>query len=460
MNPNNTVQTSVPKLTFTHNGADRTLNKHPAVQLALRRGQITDADAKLKPWYLRAKIAGTEQTFVLSHQDKDAIRRAKDILNGAGEQPAAFAEFIAQREAKKGITIAALAADWSALGYPDENGRPRAPKPAARHKYFLNSALEFWGPKRAPAAADYFNEFITWKISASRRGTRAADLELNTLSCLCGWAVFARKLDKNPFTDRPTYHDPDAVNHCSDAMPESDDAVHRILAWFWNDLTDKSRVTAGAWLAWLNLTGLRPSEPFYLKRVAALNEPPHSPDRLEPGTIFPIRDGHAMRVHRRKRGQNPFVTVHTAASDFLAIWQRWLIANIPNAEYLFPSVAAPQVPLFPAREQKGILEPDTTALNDLLSQACAETKTPRCTVSGFGRAYYVRVRKSQGASNAVIAEELGQTTLGQLIRSNYGRATDHFGGQSYDWLPQLDGKPADPAWSLLKSAAASNIIAL
>jgi hypothetical protein len=478
MNPVQTPGLStVPRLTFTHNGIARTLNKHPAVQLALRRGELSLADAKHKSWYLRAKIAGAERSFQLSPLDKDALRRAKDILNGSVEQPEAFADFLAQRAARHGVTLGTLAQDWRAAGYPDENGRARKPASASRAAHELDTALKFWTDKRAATAADHFNDFIAWRRSAVKKskatalkrftGDRAADLDLNVLSCLCSWAVFARKLEKNPFADRPTYHDPNAVVHCSDLMPESDEVVHRILTWFFSGggasvPASRSRIIiAGAWLAWCNLTGLRPSEPYYLQRSAPLLEPPHRPDTLAPGTIFPLRRATlseravlCMRVHRRKHGQNPYITLHPVAEQFLTLWSAWLDAHLStNNPQLFPGVCH-------LTTQKGVSTPDTAALSDLLAQACAAVKVPLCTPAGFGRAYYTRVRKSQGASNAVIAEELGQTTLGKLIRQVYGSASDQYAAHRYDWLPEADGKPTDPAWNHLQQTTLSNIIAL
>jgi hypothetical protein len=63
----------------------------------------------------------------------------------------------------------------------------------------------------------------------------------------------------------------------------------------------------------------------------------------------------------------------------------------------------------------------------------------------FGRAFFVKVRRSQGADDATIVGELGQTTNGDLIRSVYGDPKDLHGGALFDWLPEDKG----PAWDLL-----------
>lgn len=69
---------------------------------------------------------------------------------------------------------------------------------------------------------------------------------------------------------------------------------------------------------------------------------------------------------------------------------------------------------------------------------------------GFGRAYYVRVRRSMGVDDATIACELGQRTDGALIRSVYGHPKDPVGGMLHDWLPaNPDGTAITPAWHRL-----------
>jgi hypothetical protein len=73
----------------------------------------------------------------------------------------------------------------------------------------------------------------------------------------------------------------------------------------------------------------------------------------------------------------------------------------------------------------------------------------------------VRVRRSQGADDATIAGELGQTTNGKLIRSTYGNPDDMHGGSLFDWLPEDDKhQPAPVAWAALDLQQPSNIIAL
>ena len=96
----------LPQLSFTHAGQSRLLNKHPTVQTALRSGQITFADALKRNWYLRLDIHGQDRWFSCrTNKDQDAVRAAKDILNGRIQQPGQFSEFLAARARKAGQRV-------------------------------------------------------------------------------------------------------------------------------------------------------------------------------------------------------------------------------------------------------------------------------------------------------------------------------------------------------------------
>lgn len=426
-------------LTFTHLGTTRTLGKHPTVRAALAAGTITEAAAKLRPWYLRLKCAdGKERTFKLSASDADAIRRAKDILNGRVDKADSFKDWLADRDARRGLTLGDLAAAWTELGLPDANGRARPPAAAARLTQFLRSALRYWaGHRAATVDRSAMNDFAAWRRANTPRGQgdRSADLELAALSCLCQWAVVTRRLDANPFAHRERYRIADDIRHCHDAMPDNDQQWHAILTWFWT-ANDPRLTIAGAWLAFCGLSGLRPGEPATLRNLTPATAFPDNLEAAAPGLIYPMPDGsRRMKVDRLKRGQNPAVTIHPALDDFLRHWRAWLAANSPS-DLLFP------------------LSP--VSLNKPLAKSCRALKLRAMKPHGYGRAYYVRVRRSQGADDATIAVELGQTSNGQLIRSVYGEPRDPVGGNLHDWLPA----DAPPAWTLLATSTPANVVSL
>jgi hypothetical protein len=93
---------------------------------------------------------------------------------------------------------------------------------------------------------------------------------------------------------------------------------------------------------------------------------------------------------------------------------------------------------------------DQTTLNRALNGASASLGLPHFKPHGFGRAFYIKVRRSQGVDDSAIAGELGQTTNGDLIRSVYGDPQDLHGGALFDWLPD----DAAPSWDLLAAQKA------
>ncbi len=256
---------------------------------------------------------------------------------------------------------------------------------------------------------------------------RAADLELGSVSSLCAWAVLAGRIEKNPLAIRPTFAK--VKTHCHEACPDDDETLHRVLAYLFDPASATILKLAGGTLAFCALTGLRPGEPAFLLRLPPLVEPPPNTRQLEPGGLFRDRVGVLhMKVQRLKHGQNPFITLHPAAENFLSAWRAWLAVTLADEPRLFP-----------------LGTDDQTTLNRALNAASAALGFPHFKPHGFGRAFYVKVRRSQGADDATIAGELGQTTNGELIRSVYGDPQDLIGGQMFDWLPEDHA----PAWELL-----------
>jgi hypothetical protein len=178
-----------------------------------------------------------------------------------------------------------------------------------------------------------------------------------------------------------------------------------------------------------------------------LTEPPRNTRLLTPGAIFRDGDGLlCMKVRRLKRGQNPFVTLHPAAESFLSAWGAWLTKTQPDIRNLMnladnDADATLEETLFPLGTT------DQTILNRALNRASAFLELKHFTPHGFGRAFYVKVRRSMGKDDAEIAGELGQNSNGELIRSVYGDPYDLRGGALFDWLPEHQA----PAWNLLDS---------
>jgi hypothetical protein len=444
------------KLTFESQGRTWTLNKHPVIQKQLRDGSITETEAATKPWYLRrrADFGGTSK---LSADDSQAIAEAKALLKASVAQPTEWKEFLAEKAARQAVTLRDLATEWIALDMPDNAGRPRDPHARTELKPLLEQALEYWGNKSAQTITQgnmlAYATQCRQQCKANARSTsgeRKADKGLSVLSCLCKWAVATEKIKSNPFVNRPRIQAAKAIKHCHEFTCDSDEQWHQILAWFFTHPADELHLrVSGAWLAFCGLVGLRREEPSYLFRFARLKEAPTNPAKLPPGTIFPTREGKMhMRVTRVKHGQNPYVLLHPAALDFLDTWEKWLDSTFVQstpARPLFPNPRDPSRPLATEHFRE---------INRRLERAAEFAKLPKLTTHGFGRAFYVRVRRSQGADDSVIASELGQTTNGKLIRDTYGNADDLRGGALFDWLPAKD----EPAWKSLTTSTAENKI--
>lgn len=412
------------KLTLIHAGQKRTLVKHPTVQRDLRAGAITEKVAATKSWYLRFEVAGKTRTFKLPAANSKAVRAAKEILRGQQERPSEFSAFLDAQAARHSITVGKLADEWFAAGLPFRKTEPRLPVAAARLRDTLERALPWWKDKPVSTiTANTVEDFAAHRAPS----LRAADLELGSVSSLCQWAVLAGRIEKNPLEKRPKFAKVKA--HCHEACPDDDEALHCVLAYLFKPAGDPLLKLAGGTMAFCALSGLRPGEPALLLRLPVLEEMPNNTRNLEPGVMFRDREGVLrMKVQRLKHGQNPFVTLHPAAQSFMSAWRVWLAATMPDVARLFP-----------------LGTEDHTALNRALNAASAALGLPHYKPHGFGRAFYVKVRRSQGTDDATIAGELGQTTNGELIRSVYGDPQDLHGGALFDWVPD----DAAPSWNLL-----------
>lgn len=436
------------KLSFTHRGIDYVLHKHPEVRQQLKSGTITEESARLRPWYLRASWRPTKP-FKLSADDAHAIRTAKDILKGHVDEPERFSAWVLEQDARRGVTLGALAVDWLAAGLPYSKTNPREPAAAARLRATLERALPWWTKIPARQAAKHFEDFAGQRFGKMKygNGRRTVDIELASLSSLCQWAVLTQRIEANPFEKRPKYVQDDDIVHCHRYMPDNDEQFHAILRHIFAS-ADPLDVIAGAWLAFGALTGLRPHEPGVLLRIPRVNQFPAHLESEPNGLIFPMPDGTTrMKVYRGKNGQNPTVTIHPVLEDLLRVYLPWL----DRSSVLRP----PSSDLFPCPLER---------LRDALNVTTTALKLRKMKPHGFMRAYYTRVQKSAGKDAAIVAAELGQTTGGTLIRSVYGNPNDPFGGQLYDWAPAIipPATAPDYAWNALlpQTGEISNIIAL
>lgn len=372
-----------------------------------------------------------------------------------------YDDFLEATIARHNLTIGTLAEAWIAEGFPYPTGKQRVGGARIAQGETLKRALRWWATQSpSTITAGTFHTFAQWRRGKSTRGdgNRSIDVELTTLSNLCTWAVAAGKLERNPFANRMRYHDRKDVQHCHQFAPISDEELHRLLGWLIGH-QDKTFVIAGCQMMFQALTGLRPGEPPQLKR-----HPAQVNGRPAPGALFQRQiEGQAVTyiaVHREKNGTNPAVKVHPALQAFLDVYLPWRDQHFPGNPHWFPH---------PTRQDASLA---TTRGNKTLSLALqAATKTlglPERHAHGF-RAYYVRVRRSQGIEDAIIAAELGQRGGAKLIEDTYGDPQDIFGDARCDWLPE-DGSDSPVsnlvsgesrcAWDILRPDSSSNITPL
>jgi len=432
------------KLTFDHQGRQLQLVKHPRFMTAYRQGEMSKSDLAASAWYFRHQ---GRMHSLKTDDDKEAIRRARDHLRAQVSEPDKFQQFLAQEKARKGVTLTTLATDWKSLRCPRPNGSVRTEKQIDAITPFLTSALLYWGERPAAGVKmPDLGKYAAWREANAKKGCsgkRSVDLELNTLSLVCQWAKADGRLDANPFAARPRFQEGAAVKHCHDFAPQSDEELHRLIGWFMES-KDLRQVVAGGHLMFCALTGLRPGEPGALLV---------SPSEYQPGFVSTHQIEGAsvtrIRLQRTKAGLNPGARVHPVLAEFLETWKTWLAIHVPKATHLFPDPDSDKPrPLVPV----GLTR--VSRLSRDLADAVAQLGLPNRHAHGM-RAYYVRVRRSQGTDDSTIAAEIGHTGGSNLVARTYGDPGDMFGSGRYDWR----AAQGEPCWATLRQQS-GNVIAL
>lgn len=405
------------------------------------------ADVHQCVWYLRPPTGhpSGKSWHSLGTADQDeAIRRARAFLcvwSGTSDRhQRAQAELAGPAK----LTVGDLCDEWATAGYPDADERPRSPEAAKRMQDTLSRVTWWHAQDPALITRDTIREYARHRRGqAARRrgqtGDRAIDLELAALSCLCQWAVSLRKINSNPFADRQRFRRSEDVEHCNEFRPACDEELHAILGWMWAPTQPAACKVAGAALAWSALTGQRPGEYGALRTdVRTIG------DRRPPGTRWTMKDGsERIAVDRAKGGINPAVRVHPALAEFLAAWLPFAGQKWPQSPWYFPDPEKPAQAL-PQDRLRTYLESAVEALG-------LPERHPHAM-----RAFYVRVRRSDGVDDGTIAVELGQGSGPGLIVRTYGRCDDILGDGAFDWLPDA----GVPAWAALRDQTPANVVSL
>ena len=149
-------------------------------------------------------------------------------------------------------------------------------------------------------------------------------------------------------------------------------------------------------------------------------------------------DGKNLHVWRCKgqHDNNPYVACHAGREALLTALAAWLKVSFAETCTFFPSYCGGRVGL--------------RALAHALLRLFKKGKLKLKLTSHGMRAFYVLIRRSQGASDEQIAPEIGHTSNGLCIKKTYGSAPDSWrngGAPNLSWLP-VD--PKNYAWAELE----------
>jgi len=372
-----------------------------------------------KKLYWRPWVGGKRTWECLGTEN---LKLAKETYHkrAAGLAAAVTEQSTPTAQVQTGPTMGQVIRKYEEDGYPDKHKALRTGPTLEDETNHCKILLQFWDAipvgSVGPAACDRYH---SWRNDQGFRhglGNRQVDRELNTLNNACRWAARSELIKLNPLAQRPKYQRSSEVKHCREFMPQNADELHAAAAILFEH---RHSVVLGFQMLFEAYTGLRTSE------VLRLGEEDFGKT---------TEDGRFLKVWRCKNQHaiNPYCNIHTGLQELLKAHSEWKAATFPKSRSFFPSHCGGPV-------GKG-------ALAHALRRV--EEKLPRRFRPHGLRAFYVLVRRSQGASDEQIAFELGHSSNGACIRSTYGGVPENWrngGGPNMSWVPM--GKTA---WAKLQ----------
>lgn len=377
-----------------------------------------------KTYWLRVTINGSRTWRKLkARSERFALKEASTIT---GLRISAQRGLCDDPLAPPAVTtnLQTLADEYERSGCPNHKLEPRTPKQVHYEKSNLKWIRAYFG-KHSPADiavkdCPKYREWRAPKIVRGKGGDRQIDRELTSLSNLLSWAVTAEHIDFNKIgSKRPRFRREDEVVHCRERAPESADEVHKLASQFFRD--PQSEVLG--WQMLLEaLTGCRTCEIIRLRMDA------------KPGQAGYIEEQY-RHLHRAKKGVNPFTLIHPALRSLIEAHHEWHRIRFPEGNPWW----LPGFRLHPTAHVHN------ASLSDALRRITALLNMEHRTSHGM-RSFYVTVRRSQGASDAQVAAEIGDKTV-ELIRKTYGDIPPNWKGRpGLQWLPTT-GEPAWAPWT-------------
>jgi hypothetical protein len=305
-------------------------------------------------------------------------------------------------------------------GYLDENLEGRPAETEAEEKRHCVILRKFWTQILYRDVSDPIcDSYFLWRKRPENlqqgKGRRTTDRELNTLNNAFKYAKRLGLIRVNPLADRPRYQKSSSVVHCREFSPRNADELHEAAALLFQH---PNSVVLGFQMLAEAYTGLRTKEMLQWGH-----------DHF--GTT--TEDGENLNVWRFK-GQhhnNPYCTNHVGLKALLKAHKVWKKKMFPDSPWFLPSHCGGPI--------------DKGALAHALRRLHKNGKLKRILKSHGMRAFYVLVRRSQGATDEQIAFEIGHSSNGACIKSTYGGVPQNWrngGGPNLKWLPSK----SKPAW--------------
>ena len=329
-----------------------------------------------------------------------------------------------QQPIGKAVNVAAVIDRYTSDEYPDKKGNARKVGPHRRGEEDYCQTLKKWfSDKLVPdLSQNLLDEYHTWRVENVTKGDghRTTDLELNTLSNALNWAVRKQLIKTNPISSRIRFHSPSEARHCKELAPADIDELHAIAGVLFRDR--RSEVLGWQYL-FEAMTGLRNEEALLLRMDAR-------PDAAGGVTA----DGKSLCVHHVKEQAyaNPYVLIHDGLRQALDAHKAWHAARYPNSPWYFPG-----------RTKRGGKSIGRGSLTHRLHQLFEGGLLKKKFTSHGARAFYVFVRRSQGAADAHIAWEINHIGGVSTLEKVYGGVPQHWRdgkGPNMPWVPK--GRPA------------------
>jgi len=314
------------------------------------------------------------------------------------------------------LTVGEAIAVYRAADCPDGRRLARTGDRLKAEVWRCDMLDTFWNAAQcANITAASLDEYADWRIKRAKKGHggRAVDLEIVTLKNAVRWAVRKDLLQTDPFKHITvsSYRKP-TVKHCRESAPRSGDELHDLAG----ALFDSKRSQVLGWLTLITaMVGCRISEMLALRTDAKQGEP----GNITNGVLW---------LRRKKKGANNFFVMHDDLKECLRhfdLWRQKQGPRVRESVWWFPGKIAGQ----PVEIQ---------ALTHALQRAGKIVAKAARTAHGL-RSFYVTCRRSQGASDAQIALEMGHLSGGREIVRTYGDATP----EKVHWMPS----EGDPAWT-------------